>query len=98
MTKYLAGLGMAALFTLAACGSSPSAPASAPSSPGTTASLSALATCLAQHGVQVSAPVTRKDIRAALRGVPKPTRHGAVAACQQYADGILNHPGQQSTG
>jgi hypothetical protein len=98
MNRYLAALGMAALLALTACGSSPTASSSSAGSAPGTGNLSALATCLGQHGVQVGSPATRRDIRAALRGVPKSTRHGAVAACQQYAGGILDHPGKQRTG
>ena len=80
-----------ALVVLTACGSTSSSTSSS-------ADLSQLATCLDAHGVQVSAPLSRKAIHLALRNAGKPARKTADAACQQYEAGVLNLPKKNKKG
>ena len=91
-----AGVMTLALLALAACGSSSSTPAASPSM-SRSAQLAQLVTCLGSHGIKVPSPVTRKSVRAALQAAEKPTRHAAVTACEQYANGLRKPSGKKSS-
>jgi ABC-type phosphate transport system substrate-binding protein len=91
-----AGMMTLALLALAACGSSSSTPAASPSA-SRSAQLAQLVTCLGSHGIKVPSPVTRKLVHAALQAAEKSTRHAAVTACEQYANGLRKQSGKKSS-